>query len=82
MLESKLDALLPDEESIFYFYNVLGIIGKETYKIGLDYVYKFLTMLEDTNKDKIASIKKSFEFKIRNAYSNWKEKFDIEYLFN
>ncbi len=79
VLESKLEALLPDEESIYYFYNILGIIGKETYKIALDYVYKFLTMLEDTNKEKIAPLKKSFEFKIINAYSNWKEKFDLEY---
>ena len=79
VLESKLEALLLDEESVFYFYNVLGIVGKETYKIALDYVYKFLVMLEESNKEKISSIKKSFGFRMQSAYKNWGEKnFDFE----
>ena len=78
VLESKLEALLLDEESVFYLYNVLGIIGRETYKIALDYVYKFLTLLDEWHKDKIGPIKKSFEFRIINAYKTWNEKLDFE----
>ena len=79
VLESKLEALLLDEESIFYLYNVMGIIGKESYKIGLDYTYKFLIMMEEWNKEKIYPTKKSFEYRIQNAYKSWGEKLDFEY---
>ena len=83
LLEAKVEAFLLDEETYKYYFNVLYITGKETYKLGFDYLYKVLTMLEDTMRDgKFADIRNSVEKKMLAKYKEWGETCNLLYEVN
>ena len=76
LLDAKVEAFLLDEETYKYYFTVLNITGKETYKLGFDYLYKVLGMLEEasnTEAIKYKELKKAFEQKMILKYKEWKE---------
>ena len=47
IIEAKLDALVLNYNSLFHMYNVINITSRDSYKLGLQFVFKIITLLEE-----------------------------------
>lgn len=81
LLNARLEGLLLDDYSLNFFYNNLRITGLDCYKFGLDYVFKIITLLEDTQKEQIMPIKSFYKIKIIDFYKNYNKIYNKE-VFN
>jgi hypothetical protein len=71
LLNARVEGLLLDTESMQFFANNLRISGVECYRIGLDYVYKILLLIEDVDKEKFKLIKHFLKKKIEIFYKDY-----------
>jgi len=57
ILEAKIDSLSLDNNSLFYVHNILNITSRDSYRLGLQYVFKVVLILEDYAKELLYPIK-------------------------
>ena len=70
-LKAKVDSLLVDEDTLYFYQNVYGIIGDDIYTFGYEFLSSLISYFEETNvKDKIIPLKSIVEYK--------KKKFGLE----
>lgn len=70
-LRAKIDGLLVDEESLYFFQTNLQLIGKDVHKFGFEFLYTALQFVEKNgrDKDKLQPIRNYVESKIK-AYND------------
>ena len=63
-LQAKVDSLLVDEDTLYFYQNVYGIIGKDIYTFGYEFLAALIFYFETTNvKDAVLPLKKIIEKK-------------------
>ena len=66
-LKAKVDSLLVDEDTLYFYQNVYGIIGDDIYTFGYEFLSALISYFEETNvKDKITPLKSIIEYKKKN----------------
>jgi hypothetical protein len=64
-LRAKVDALLVDEETLYYYQYNQNIVGQDIYTFGFTMVYSLLCFYEPLMKEKIAPLKSSLISKFK-----------------
>lgn len=79
-LKAKVESLLLDEETLFFFQNSLDLITPEVYELGYQFVYSILIFFEYNTKDKakIAPIRQTLEQKIKALNNSDEYGFNID----
>lgn len=81
ILEAKMDSLVLDSPSLNYFHTALNITSRDSYRLGLQFVFKLLTILEEFAKDFIGPIKINTGKKIEKEMKKSGAKdFNMKYL--
>jgi len=72
LLECKFEGLLYDEETYYYFQNILKIYGKTCYLYGFAYLIYILNFLDDNlkEKEKISPLKAFVELKKKSLFGS------------
>ncbi len=67
-LKAKINSLLLDEESFYFFENSLNIIGVDVHRLGYEFLFGILNFLEKKIKDKelFSQLKKELDQKTSN----------------
>lgn len=79
MLNSKIDSLLFDEETVLFFMNTLNIQPPEVFEIGYSFVYIVLLLLETSNeKEKFNQVRLNLEAKIKDLNNNSLSSFSVD----
>lgn len=66
-LKAKIDALLLDEDTLFFYQNSLGILGTDVHKYGYEFLHRAISFLEMNGsiKERVTPIKQYIETKIK-----------------
>ena len=72
LLKAKFDGLLLDDETYYYFQNIIKIYGRDCYIYGSAVLLNILNFLEDNikEKEKITPLKSYLDLKKKSLFSN------------